>query len=144
EGRAQVLAGRIISIRREADSLAVAYLPRGSMDIKALSTSAVINCVGPCADIQRLSSPLMGQLLTDGVLQPGVHGFGLMVTPDLEIVDSHQQPVEGLWYVGPLLKGLLWEATAVPELRVHAQRLACHLLNTRPNPQHTSLIPLTV
>jgi uncharacterized NAD(P)/FAD-binding protein YdhS len=30
---------------------------------------------------------------------------------------------------GPLLKGEFWEATAVPELRVHAARLAERLAN---------------
>ena len=29
--------------------------------------------------------------------------------------------------MGPLLKADLWESTAVPELRVHAARLAEHL-----------------
>ena len=36
-------------------------------------------------------------------------------------------PSERLFLVGPLRKGLLWENTAVPELRVEAEQLARHL-----------------
>jgi uncharacterized NAD(P)/FAD-binding protein YdhS len=44
------------------------------------------------------------------------------------VLDSRLRAVQNLWYVGPLLKGTLWEATAVPELRVHARQLAVTLL----------------
>jgi hypothetical protein len=33
-----------------------------------------------------------------------------------------------VYYVGPLLKAMHWESTAVPELRVHAARLAATLV----------------
>jgi len=36
--------------------------------------------------------------------------------------------IEGLWCVGPMLKAQYWEATAVPELRIHAQQLALTLV----------------
>ncbi|MDQ0589039.1 FAD/NAD(P)-binding protein [Variovorax paradoxus] len=129
EGRAQVIAGRIITIRQQSDGVEVAYRARGERHIEHLSASAVINCVGPDTDIQRHANPLLAQLLTDGLIRPDAHGLGLMVMPDLQLQSAHQQPVEGLWYVGPLLKGLMWEATAVPELRLRAQRLTRHLLS---------------
>ncbi|WP_258503837.1 hypothetical protein [Variovorax sp. S12S4] len=129
EGRAQVIAGRITTIRKQSDGIEVAYRTRGDRHIAHLSASAVINCVGPNADIQRHANPLLTQLLADGLIRPDAHGLGLMVMPDLQLQNAHQQRVEGLWYVGPLLKGLMWEATAVPELRLHAQRLTRHLLS---------------
>jgi len=129
EGRAQVIAGRITTIRKQSDGVEVAYRTRGDRHIAHLSASAVINCVGPNADIQRHANPLLTQLLADGLIRPDAHGLGLMVMPDLQLQNAHQQRVEGLWYVGPLLKGLMWEATAVPELRLHAQRLTRHLLS---------------
>ena len=55
----------------------------------------------------------------------------LMVTPSLQILDKQEQPVSGLWYMGPHLKGVLWEATAVPELRVNAQSLAQTLVTLK-------------
>lgn len=41
--------------------------------------------------------------------------------------------VKGLYYVGPWLRARDWEATAVPELRVHAQRLAERLAGSAVN-----------
>ena len=90
---------------------------------------AVVNCIGPNTDIQRHANPLMAQLLKEGLIAPDTHGLGLRVTPDLQVIDTLHNPVQGLWYVGPLLKGTLWEATAVPELRLHAQHLAQTLLH---------------
>jgi uncharacterized NAD(P)/FAD-binding protein YdhS len=40
------------------------------------------------------------------------------------VIDRHGHPAENLFYIGPMLKARLWEAIAVPELRVHARRLA--------------------
>ena len=128
-GRARVIAGRITSIRQQADGVDVAYRPRGSLHVEHLNASAVINCIGPNTNIQHHANTLLTQLLSEGLIRPDAHGLGLMVTPELQILGANQEVVEGLSYVGPLLKGVLWEATAVPELRVHAQRLARRLLS---------------
>ena len=107
----------------------VAYRARGWQQVSTLQVSAIVNCIGPNNDIQRHANPLLAQLLKEGLIAPDAHGLGLRVTPDLQVIDVRQNPVEGLWYLGPLLKGVLWEATAVPELRLHAQYLAQTLLN---------------
>lgn len=129
ERRAQVIAGRITTLRQLSDGAEVAYRLRGSQQVNTLQVCAIVNCIGPNTDIQRHANPLMAQLLKRGWIAPDTHGLGLRVTPDLQVIDTHQNLVEGLWYVGPLLKGTLWEATAVPELRLHAQHLAQTLLH---------------
>lgn len=129
ERRAQVIAGRITTPRQLSDGVEVAYRLRGSQQVNTLQVCAIVNCIGPNTDIQRHANPLMAQLLKEGWIAPDTHGLGLRVTPDLQVIDTHQKPVKGLWYVGPLLKAALWEATAVPELRLHAQHLAQTLLH---------------
>jgi hypothetical protein len=47
------------------------------------------------------------------------------------VVGADGRETEGLRYVGPLLKAQLWEATAVPELRLHAQAVTTALLAAR-------------
>jgi uncharacterized NAD(P)/FAD-binding protein YdhS len=42
----------------------------------------------------------------------------------MQLLDSNGAGQPDLYYIGPLLKADLWEATAVPELRVHASQLA--------------------
>lgn len=129
ERRAQVIAGRITTVQQRSDGVEVAYRPRGLQQVSTLEVCAIVNCIGPNTDIQRHANPLLAQLLKEGWIAPDTHGLGLRVRPDLQVIDTHQKPVKGLWYVGPLLKGTLWEATAVPELRLHAQHLAQTLLH---------------
>jgi uncharacterized NAD(P)/FAD-binding protein YdhS len=128
-GQAHLLAGRILSLKKVSDGIVVEYRPRGADHVDTLHASAVINCTGPNTNIQRQATPLLAQLLRAGLIQPDVHGLGLKVTTDCQVINAQQQTLDGLWYVGPLLKATLWEATAVPELRVHARRLASTFLN---------------
>jgi len=51
----------------------------------------------------------------------------LRVDDDYRIIDTHNQPTPGLFYVGPMLKARYWEAIAVPELRHHTRQLARNL-----------------
>jgi uncharacterized NAD(P)/FAD-binding protein YdhS len=39
------------------------------------------------------------------------------------------RPQAGLYALGPLLRGGLWESVAIPEIRVQAERLAQRLLD---------------
>lgn len=126
--QARPLAGRVLSVQKAAQGVAVHWRPRGAQHTDTLQASAVINCTGPDTNIRQPSSSLFAQLLHAGLIQPDVHGLGLGVSPDHRVLNSQRQPVDHLWYMGPLLKGVHWEATAVPELRVHAQRLALTLL----------------
>ena len=45
------------------------------------------------------------------------------------MLDARGVPSSIIYYVGPLLRARYWEATAVPELRVYAQRVADRLLS---------------
>ena len=69
----------------------------------------------------------MRQLLQDGWLSADPLGLGLQVDAHGPVVGAQGRPTPGLHYVGPLLRARDWEATAVPELRVHALSLAQRL-----------------
>jgi len=133
-GQAHLLAGRILSLKKVAGGIVVEYRPRGAGHVETLHASAVINCTGPNTNIQRQANPLLAQLLSAGLIQPDTHGLGLKVTTDCQVLNAQQQTLDGLWYVGPLLKATLWEATAVPELRLYAQKLANTFVNLPQSP----------
>lgn len=109
--------------------LAVQIQPRGVSEHQVLEISGLVNCTGPATAIDESANPLLVSLARSGQVLPDPLGLGLMVTPQLQVLDNRQVPVPGLWYVGPWLKACYWEATAVPELRVHAARLAQNLLS---------------
>ena len=71
---------------------------------------------------------LLDALLARGLLRPDPLALGLETGPDLALLDAEGKPSRWLYLVGPLLKAGYWEATAVPELRVHAAQLAENLL----------------
>ena len=77
--------------------------------------------------IVRTTHPLVSHLLDAGLLSPDPHGLGAEVGDDLQVHDRHGVPVRGLYCLGPLLPGHLWETTAVPELRTAPAALATTL-----------------
>jgi uncharacterized NAD(P)/FAD-binding protein YdhS len=56
-------------------------------------------------------------------------GLGLRTGPAGAVIDADGWPGPHLFYVGPMLRADLWEATAVSELRVHVEQLASMLAN---------------
>ena len=103
---AHVIAGRILSIYLQTEGVLVEYRSRGYQTIERLRVSAVVNCISPSTDIQCNAKPLLAGLMKKGLIKQDAHGLGLMVTPSLQILDKQEQPVSGLWYVGPHLKGV--------------------------------------
>ena len=89
------------------------------------NVGALINATGVETRALGLRNPLLQQLLADGVARPGPHGLGLDADPDSgQLLDAHGGPQPGLWLVGSLRIGTLWESLAIPELRVQAQQAA--------------------
>jgi uncharacterized NAD(P)/FAD-binding protein YdhS len=122
-----VRAGRVLAIEEEDEEAWVTIRPRGSVDAEETPFACVVNCTGPEGDIRALDDTLIRQLLARGLARPDPLGIGLEVRPDLSLIEESGRASALLSLVGPLLKGALWEATAVPELRVHAANVAGRL-----------------
>lgn len=103
---------------------------RGDARARAESGSfdMVVLCTGP-DDSALIARPPLANLVADGLVAAGPHGMGVATDADTGcIVDQRGRLVGGLYAVGPLRRGTLWESTAIPEIRGEAQRLAVHLL----------------
>ncbi|MGA7438729.1 MAG: pyridine nucleotide-disulfide oxidoreductase, partial [Luteibacter sp.] len=74
--------------------------------------------------------PLLAQLLRDGLAAPDPLQLGVAADEYGQLLDAQDCPQEGLYAIGSLLRGNLWECTAMPEIRAAAHRLAQRL--TRP------------
>ena len=123
-GGLQVVPARLTSIEPADHALRVSLRRRDKAGVEALEVSAVINCTGPEGDVRRLRDPLIRDLLSRGLATCDEAGLGLRVDDAYRVIASTDLPSGTLSLTGPLLKGEFWEATAVPELRVHAARLA--------------------
>lgn len=127
QGQVRVIAGRLVTVQNSDSGIEVCVRHRGENKIESLWSSALINCTGIDSNVKTTPSRLLRQLVHAGLIQPDVHRLGISVGAHNQVLDGWNQPVPGLWYIGPFLKAKFWEATAVPELREHALRLAARL-----------------
>jgi uncharacterized NAD(P)/FAD-binding protein YdhS len=127
-GVLEVHAGRLESLQLLDDSVEVQWRPRGERRNRAWLVDRVINCTGPDSRITRSADPLVQSLLGGGWIRPDAHTLGIDVDADGQAISRTGETLHGLYYLGPWLRARDWEATAVPELRVHASRLAQRLI----------------
>lgn len=127
DGTVRTMAARVLGFNDDGGAVRVALKSRGRDGARSVETQYVINCTGPCADPRQAGSALVRQLLTDGMMRTDVLGLGIDVASDCAVVASDGRVSDTLFYIGPWLKAHYWEATAVPDLRGFAQRLADRL-----------------
>jgi uncharacterized NAD(P)/FAD-binding protein YdhS len=129
-GAVAVQAARVLALREERGRVVVTLHPRGADRRVEIEVGTVVNCTGPAGDTRRLRDPLIAQLIASGLVHPDALGLGVETTRDGALIDRHGRASTTLYYVGPFSKARDWEATAVPELRRYAERLAIHLIAT--------------
>ena len=123
-GRLSVLAGTIESARTTRSGVEVVWRPRNAQHRERCVVSRIFNCTGPDYRAAQSDDVLVQSLLSSGLIAPDPLQLGIRVTADSEVVGADGRIVKGLYYIGPWLRARDWEATAVPELREHARRLA--------------------
>ncbi len=121
--------GRIRELRDEGVDVEVVIRERGNAATSLFRVGAVLNCSGSESDYRKLDSPLVQDLLARGLARPDPLRLGLDVDGDGALIGRHGVSSETLYTLGPPQKGILWETTAVPEIRVQAERLAASLLS---------------
>ncbi len=124
QGQLRIRAGRLLRARLGEDAVEAVIRDRADRGARTEQFDVLIRATGLDTDVARTSHPLVAALLEAGLLQADPLGLGVVVDPRLRVRDAGGQPVAGLYCLGPLLRGGLWEITAVPELRTAAQRLA--------------------
>lgn len=124
-GKLHRLRGRMqsVSLRMDGD-LDVVRRFTGHDDTVTETYDIVIQTVGLNTDTLRTDHTLMRQLVIDGLVTPDRMGLGLSAQPDGHLLDGDGKPRGNLFAIGSLLRGALWESTAIPEIRKQAQSLA--------------------
>lgn len=124
------IAGRILSVAVEGACVSVHIKARGIDNVVECRFDQVINCTGPCTDIEKITDPFISYLSNEAMICADALNLGIKVGKDYAVVDSSGKSIRWLSYVGPMLKAQLWEATAVPELRQHARALAIEVVKS--------------
>jgi uncharacterized NAD(P)/FAD-binding protein YdhS len=124
-GRLVLRAGRIAGFVERGRRVDVTFRERGPRGQKQMAqVERVINATGPEMNFRRVRDPLIRQLLHDGWCRPGPLDLGFDATVEGAIIGADGKPSTILSTVGPPLRGVLWETTAVPEIRAQAAALA--------------------
>jgi uncharacterized NAD(P)/FAD-binding protein YdhS len=123
DGSLQVVKGTINSLAERDNQVLVNVDSPSNGPIEVLG-GLVINCTGPKAGFSGTTTALYQNLLTRGSIRPDELDMGLEVGSDFAVISSDGVRSDTLSAIGPLMKGTLWESTAVPELRGQAMRVA--------------------
>jgi uncharacterized NAD(P)/FAD-binding protein YdhS len=127
EGRLEVEQAGIASFEENRRQVKVGLQLPGGGDLETAEVDCVVNCTGCSADLRDVDDPLVRDLLDGGKARPGPLGLGLDAEPDGRLLDRDGEPSPRVFAMGPLLRGLLWESTAMAECRGQATALADRL-----------------
>lgn len=130
-GRLKVVPGTIDQLVSAEESLRVVLHDSEGNELTQAG-DLVINCTGPQARFSQTKLPLFENLLEKGLVCSDELDLGILADDDFAVIEGNGNPSQTLFAIGPLLKGSLWETTAVPELRGQAMRVAETLLQREP------------
>ena len=122
-GRLQVQGARVLAVDGSGP-IAVTLRCRTTQLTSTIEVDRVIQATGLDTAVAYARDPLLAQLLGAGLATPDPLQLGLAATPDGQLLDAHDRAQPGLYGIGSLLRGNLWECTAMPEIRIAASRLA--------------------
>ncbi len=123
-GKLRLVQGRICGMSSSGERIQVAVATSSGSDRTNLEAGWVINCTGPRESYKASNSALYQNLFDRGLVQADELDMGIKAMPSFAVIDGGNYPSEFLFAVGPMLKGSLWETTAVPELRNQTLRVA--------------------
>jgi uncharacterized NAD(P)/FAD-binding protein YdhS len=113
DGRAILLRGRVTRVERTREGFRLTVTRSGSEQAEVKETDLAFDCTGHKPD---LGSPLIKSLLRQGLARPDAHQLGVAVKPDGQVLGRGNAVTPGLFALGPLCQGSLWEITSVPEI----------------------------
>jgi uncharacterized NAD(P)/FAD-binding protein YdhS len=127
-GQLEVISDRIRDMVENETGLEVHYSSPERIREEMVKASLVINCIGPESDIERVEHPLVKNLLRRGLIRPGPARLGIDALSQGAVIGRQGDTSQVLYTLGSMMKGVLWEVIAVPDIRLQAEQLAGLLL----------------
>jgi len=121
--------GRVQRITKSNSGLRITFFNSSTRREQILRVAYVINCTGPECNYQKLKSPLVINLIARGLIHPDPLFLGIKATSDGAVIGYLGRPSTQIFTLGSAAKGMLFETTAVPELRLQAKALAERLFS---------------
>lgn len=126
EGRMFNHRGRIRSSTVHGAEVQIGITGAGGSE--TIRAAYVVNCTGPNSDIRHVERPIVRSALSNGLMRPDSLHLGIDANEEYRILDVSGRAQPNLFGIGPLLRGLWYETTAIPEIVKHATAIAAELV----------------
>ncbi|KTB59841.1 UNVERIFIED_ORG: putative NAD(P)/FAD-binding protein YdhS [Pseudomonas fluorescens] len=127
EGRLRIQAASFKGLVASDSGVTIKLRRRGEQAVTQVSGAALINSSGIEYDWRRVAKPLPQQLLKRGLIKPGPLALGIAADVSGAVLDAQGQVSQRLFAMGPPLRGMWWESTAVTDVALQAKALAAKL-----------------
>lgn len=129
EGRLRIQAASFKGLAPDpGNGVSIRIRRRGEVATSVVSGAALINSSGIEYDWRRVARPLPQQLLARGLISPGPLALGIAAAVDGAVLAADGQVASRLFAMGPPLRGMWWESTAVTDVASQAKALAARLV----------------
>jgi uncharacterized NAD(P)/FAD-binding protein YdhS len=125
-GRLRVLRGSLVSASAGRDEMRVRLASEGVG--RELRVGWLVNGTGPAAEVT--GDPFLSRLIDAGLARPDPLRLGLDAEEAGAVLDAAGRPHDRIFTLGPTLRGVRYETTAIPEIRAQAAALVAPLLAT--------------
>jgi len=126
EGRLSIVAGRIKQIGNRSP-LALTFRRRDDGSTQTISADLAIQATGLQTAVKRTPHRLLRQMLQAGLVAVDAQGLGIEADVHGRATSAGGNASACLRVIGTLLRGVLWECSALPEIRMLAARIAREL-----------------
>lgn len=126
-GILEIVAGRLTSLAESGGRAVAVFVRRADNNPVIVGADLVVNCTGPRGDYTRSEDRLWRNLIAAGEIRPDPLGLGIDVDDTGAVIGNSGCPSQRLYAIGSLRRGVLYESTAVPELRQQVKDLADEL-----------------
>ena len=125
-GRLRMVKGRFSAVAADAKGLQIALRRRGQAETEMLQAGALLLCTGPRhgSGQDDAEARLLQNLHRSGLIRPDACGMGLDADADGGLLGSDGKAVQGFYSLGPPLRGMRLECTAITDIRNQAVELA--------------------
>ena len=127
EGRLRVQAASFKGLEASDNGVMIRLRYRGEQVVTQVPGAALINSSGIEYDWRRVAKPLPQQLLKRGLIKAGPLALGIAADTSGAVLDAQGQVSRRLFAMGPPLRGMWWESTAVTDVALQAKALAAKL-----------------
>lgn len=123
-----ITAAHLLSVKNKGEHIAVRYRRHHALKDIEQNVQSIIDCRGGSSRFSTTRNAALMSLMESGLGKPDLLDLGLDVTADLQLVNARGELSGPIFAIGPVTKGLFWEVTAVPDIRVQAAQLSKTLL----------------